>query len=158
MDASILENWTRHYWSLRKRSRNALSGAKPKPGTIIHPAQNVVRNGRTEVIQVAKVVTEDGSLRVATPEDFEKAVAGGITINVPNPRIIQPGEVIGLDYDSFTKPTHAKSVPANLPPGSEIVYDKHTETRNGKEVPVAMPRIIQHRSTDPYQQADDLNA
>lgn len=49
------------------------------------------------MIQVAKVVTEDGSLRVATPEDFEKAVADGITINVPNPRIIQPGEVIGLD-------------------------------------------------------------
>jgi hypothetical protein len=151
LDASLLE-------SSETVTYSPLPDAKPKPGTIIHVDQNVVRNGKTEVIQVAKVVTEDGSLRVATPEDFEKAAAAGIPFINPNPRIIQPGEVIGLDYDSFTKPTDAKSVPANLPPGSEIVYDKHTEIRNGKEVTVAIPRIIQHRSTDPFQQADDLNA
>ena len=80
-----------------------LPDPKPRPGTIVTVDQNVMRNGKTES-QIAHVITEDGSLRVATPEDFEKAAAAGIPFINSNPRIIQPGEVIGVAANTYTTP------------------------------------------------------
>ncbi len=77
-----------------------LPDANPRPGAIVIVEQHVVRDGKTESIKTAHVVTEDGSRRVATTEDLEMAAAAGIPISDANLRTIQPGEIIGSTPDA----------------------------------------------------------
>ena len=112
----------------------------------VHPRERS-RDGKTESIKITHVVTEDGSLRVATADDFARSATAGLPIAVPNPRMIQPSEIIGSTPD--TSPTAT---------GDTVVFEQDV-VQDGRIVKQMAPqRVIPAGNAPLYQPGTSSNA